>query len=463
MDIHMPSTHFTERLRRAVLDEDGDDLLFIGNFEVEEQWAVGEVTLPRLTSRASAAVVNRMDEFALLLADDRSHVLLKAAPDAGYLDYLQGVGFRLPTVHVLPVQDSQQSVTQDALSCLEQMPDLAELVARGVRLLPHGVSAIEEDLARRSSLPLAAPGWQTSKAVNSKVYSRRLAHELGLRQPEGWAASSVEELLAAGEAALGLLRRGVAVVVKEAFGVSGKGIAVVHSEQRLKRLVQLITDKAARAGVAPQFVIEAWLNKATDLNYQFTVARDGGVVFDFVKEAVTEGGVHRGHRFPAHLSPPQTTELLDAAAAIGKRLAEDGYFGVVGVDAILDDGGSLFPILEINARNNMSTYQLPAQELLLAEGQVAVAKHFDLRVTSRIAFDSVRVALDGLLVQSRGDSGMLINNFATVNAGLVDGSGDTEGSPGRLYVLSFASSEAELASLDADVAERLASVPGVRA
>lgn len=462
MDIHMHSTHFTERLRRAVLDEDGDDLLFLGNFEVEEQWAVREITLPRLTSKASAAVVNRMDEFALLLADDRSHVLLKAAPDAGYLDYLQSIGFRLPTIHVLPSQNPQQSVTQDALSCLDQMPDLSELVARGVRLLPHGVSALEEELARRSGLPLAAPGCQTSKAVNSKVYSRHLADELGLRQPEGWAASSVEELLVAGDAALSLLRGGEAVVVKEAFGVSGKGIAVVRSEQRLKRLVQLINDKAARADVAPQFVIEAWLNKATDLNYQFTVARDGGVVFDFVKEAITEGGVHRGHRIPAQLSPPQTTELLDAAAAIGKRLAEDGYFGVVGVDAILDTEGILFPILEINARNNMSTYQLPAQELLLADGQVAVAKHFDLRVTSRIAFDSVRGALEGLLVENRGATGMLINNFATVNAGLVDGSGDPEGSPGRLYVLSFASSEAGLAALDAEVAERLASVPGVR-
>ena len=43
-------------------------------------------------------------------------------------------------------------------------------------------------------------------------------------------------------------------------------------------------------------MVEEWVAKAADLNYQLTVGRDGGVEFNFVKEAVTDQGVHKGHR-----------------------------------------------------------------------------------------------------------------------------------------------------------------------
>ena len=42
--------------------------------------------------RAATAIVNRMDEFALLLAGPGDHVVLKAAPDPDYLSYLTSLG-----------------------------------------------------------------------------------------------------------------------------------------------------------------------------------------------------------------------------------------------------------------------------------------------------------------------------------------------------------------------------------
>lgn len=447
---------FTRRLKTALLGSPDAALVFLGNFEVEERWARGEHTLPRLSADGGAAVVNHMDEFALLLAGGADHVVLKAAPDPVYLAHLTDLGIDLPTVHVVASSDPRRTVTADALEDPALVARLAELAQDGVRLAAHGVSDVEEELAARAGMALAAPDSATCKAVNSKVYSRRVADELGLRQPGGWACESVDELREAFDAARPLVERGRKVVVKEAFGVSGKGIAVLEGERRMNRLLGMVAKQVEKSG-QPRvaFVVEEWVAKRADLNYQFTVARDGAVRFDFVKELLTEGGVHKGHRMPARLSDSQVAELVDTAGALGKKLAEDGYFGVVGVDAMVDPDGGLYPVVEINARNNMSTYQARVQERFVGDGRIALARHYPLRLTRPLPFAEARRLLDGLLLERPGGTGLLVNNFATVNAGArVDAAFD-----GRLYGLLVADSDDALRAADDEITARLEARP----
>ncbi len=409
---------FNTRLKRAVVGEPDASLVFLGNFEVEEQWARGEHTLPRVSAASGSAVVNHMDEFALLLAGPADHVVLKAAPDADYLDHLVGLGIALPTVHVVADQDPLRNVTEDALADPALVERLSGLDAH---LTAHGVS--------------------------------RAADELGLRQPTGWACDTVEQLEAAFAAAAGLVERGEKVVVKEALGVSGKGIAVLESPRRMDRLFRMIAKQVEKSG-QPRiaFCVENWVAKKTDLNYQFTVGRDGVTHFDFVKELYTEGGVHKGHRMPARLSGAQVDELVHTANLLGKKLAADGYFGVVGVDAMVDPDDGLYPVIEINARNNMSTYQVPSQERFVGAGQIALARHYPMRLTGEVGFAAVREQLDGLLLERRGGTGLLVNNFATVNAGARgDGAFD-----GRLYGILVGTSDEEIAAVDAEITTRLA-------
>ncbi|MFE4361036.1 hypothetical protein [Kitasatospora sp. NPDC056800] len=441
-----------DRLALALTGSPDARLLFLGNFEVEQQWALGEHTLPRLSAATSSAVVNRMDEFALLLAGGRDHVVLKTRPDGDYLGYLAGLGLDLPHVHVPAAQDPQRTVTEDALADPALLAELADLAADGCRIAAHGVSEPEERLAAATGLRLAGPDAATCKAVNSKVYSRRIADELGLRQPRGWACETLAELadaFAAVDAELGDGR----AVVKEAFGVSGKGIARLTSRRRGERILGLIAKQVEASG-RPRIamVVEEWVAKSTDLNYQFTVGLDGSVAFDFVKEQLTEDGVHKGHRMPARLGADQVDELRTAADLLGKRLAADGFHGVVGVDAMVDPDGGIYPVVEINARNNMSTYQVRLQERFVKPEQVAVARHYPLRLTEPLAFDELRRLLDGLLLDPAGGTGLLVNNFATVNAAFTGGGAPVDG---RLYGIVLADSAEELTTIDAEIADRL--------
>jgi D-alanine-D-alanine ligase-like ATP-grasp enzyme len=391
-----------------------------------------------------------MDEFAVLLAGANDHVVLKAVPDVDYLAYLEGLGVPLPTLHVVARQEPRRTVTEDALEDPELLARLSAL--RGCGLTAHGVSEVEERLALRTGLPLAAPDAATCKAVNSKVYSRRAADELGLRQPTGWACDNLAELHDAFVAARGLLARGHRVVVKEAFGVSGKGIAVLESERRMDRLLGMIGKQVEKSGQERiAFVVEDWVAKKADLNYQFTVGRDGTVAFDFVKELFTDGGVHKGHRMPARLSAAQVDELTDTARQLGKKLAADGYFGVVGVDAMVDPDDGLYPVVEINARNNMSTYQVPLQERFVGAGQIALARHYPVRLTEELGFATVRELLGATVLARAGGTGLLVNNFATVNAGARRDSAFD----GRLYGVIVGDSDDEVLALDAQITERI--------
>ncbi len=449
------SRNFLEGVKSACTGDPRTPFVLLGNFEVEDEWAKSEIGLPTVAGRASAAIVNRMDEFALLLAGKGDYVVLKSAPDPDYLAYLEGLGLDLPEILVVDDQDPANTVSVDALRSPRLLGELGALAAQGAHLLPHGMSELEERLCALTGLASALPAASLVKAVNSKIYSRQIADELGLRQAKGWECETVAEFAAVADAARASVVAGRRVGIKDAFGVSGKGIAVIDDERRLDQLLRMVSRRAERSGDdRVSLVVEEWADKATDLNYHFTVGRDGSVRFDFVKEALTEKGVHKGHRIPARISAAHAAEIERCARLLGGRLAADGFYGVVGVDAIVTGDGGLLPMLEINARNNMSTYQTGLQEKFMSAGTVALARQYDLALTGPISFAQLRDSLGDLLFDGTAPTGLLVNNFATVNAAAPT---DGDGRPysGRLYGLLMADSEPELAALDHAVATRL--------
>src|SRR5262249_42240993 len=118
---------------------------------------------------------------------------------------------------------------------------------------------------------------------------------------------------------------------------------------------------------------------------------------------------------------------------------------------------SVYPMIEINARNNMSTYQVRLQERFVPADGVALARHYSLRLHRPMPFHEVRDLLAGLLVEHAGGNGLLINNFATVNAAAATGTP----CDGRLYGLIVADSTERLSALDDEIGRRLGSAaPG---
>ncbi|GAB3845581.1 ATP-grasp domain-containing protein [Micromonospora andamanensis] len=444
------STAYLRKLKRALTGSADTPLVLLCNFEAEAQWARNHVGLP-VPSGATRPVVAAMEELGVLLAGAGDAILLSRPLDPDYRDYLTGQGLALPTMLVPENCRPERSTTANALDSPVLLDRLRQLGAAGAHLLPMGTTSDEEELARRSGLTLATPAAAVVERVNSKIYGRRLAEAAGLRPVPGVCCETRQELAEVLTRHRLRLESGEPLVVKDAYGVSGKGLLVLENPGRAAQLLRMVDRRAARTGDDRiHVVVEEWLPKRCDLNYQITIARDGRAELDFVKQALTAQGVHQGHLMPAELSDGQYRQIEYAAGAVAERLYADGYHGVVGVDAIVGADETVYPVLEINARLNMSTYQGGVTELCQPPGTVALARHYPLRLAASLEFDAVRRAL-ATLATARDTERVLVTCFATVTANAllpVGAGGPPEPFDGRLYALLVAADRDRLDDLD---------------
>ncbi|MFY1670282.1 ATP-grasp domain-containing protein [Plantactinospora sp. WMMB334] len=437
-------TSYLRTLKTNLLGTPDGRLVLVCNFEAENWWAEGHVGLPAPRFSAPTSVVSRMEEHGVLLAGADDVLLLKHPLDPGYREYLSRLGMPLPTVLVPENVRADRSTTEDVLDSPDLLRRLSALGAEGARLLPMGTTVLEQKLADRCGLPLAVPDATTFARVNGKIYSRRLTDSAGLRAVPGDCCETRDDLAAVLRRRRAALATGTRIVVKDAYGVSGKGLLLLDRPETADRLLRMVDRRAERSGDDRlHVVVEEWVEKSHDLNYQFTVADDGRITLDFVKRAITENGVHKGHLMPVALTPAQRTELAHAAEIVGVRLHSDGYAGVVGVDAVVATGGELYPVLEINARLNMSSYQGGVTERHQRDGQMALARHYPLRLAAPVSFDQLARTLAPVLERD-GAERFVVTCFGTVNAD-ADRPAPFDG---RLYALLVAADQERLAALD---------------
>jgi hypothetical protein len=390
--------------------------VWIGNIECEAAWVrPGAVTLPRVSSREDAAIVRHLEELPLCLGGAQDVLVLREAPDPAYLAYLTELGLTPPEPLLVHTNDPVESISSALLRDRDAVERIRGFAADGApwRMLPFGYTALEEELAREV-IPVFGGAADVTARVNSKLFSRRLSRELALPTVPGAECESPVSLREGYEALTAGLPSAAAVVIKEALGVSGKGLLVLESRARFEQVAALL-ERRSRAGGDFAFVLEAWLPRAAEINYQFFVSADGTVDVLAIKESFTRRGVHLGHRTPARLTPDQRELCETAAQGVGRRLFDLGFRGVAGVDAIIDDRGVLYPVLELNARHNMSTYELRLDALVGHELKV-VYRYYTLLAPRPVSFGEIHERLAPRLFRPGLRSGVGVHCFAPLNA-----------------------------------------------
>ncbi|QUL53164.1 hypothetical protein KDC22_22455 [Paenibacillus tritici] len=344
-----------------------------GSLESERYWREEDLaSLPAIPDAKALGIVQAMDEMLFAFCGNGDILLTRHGMDQAQYDYLQSLGYSFRTnLHPMTLGAEEPGTGLDELNVFELLgrlnpgPELSGLIPPGSLLEPFAVLPGTYEAVRRYKLLPVLPDEETVRAVNTKTYSAAMRDRLQLPNI-AHVVRSMEELLQSGAA---LLEKG-AFLIKDEYGVSGKGNQLVDSERMLRRMAGYL-ESSRNQGKRIRFVLEPLLDRETDFSCQFHIDSEGRISILSVQQLVNQGFAFG----ESHSPGPSLLEKLDREGywetmhSIGRELYADGYYGDVCVDSMVLRDGSLEPLVEINARKSMSLIKHHVDRRLKQEGR----------------------------------------------------------------------------------------------
>jgi hypothetical protein len=154
-----------------------------------------------------------------------------------------------------------------------------------------------------------------------------------------------------------LLKEGSSFLIKDLFGVSGKGILPIYSMFILNRICYYLK-KQEYEGKKTIFLIEPILNKEFDFSCQINIQINGEIDFISLHANEVEGFKHLNCRYlnSSRIQFLEKEKYFEKIELIGKELYNDKYFGPVCIDSMILKDGSVRVLVEINARKSMTLF-----------------------------------------------------------------------------------------------------------
>jgi hypothetical protein len=207
--------------------------------------------------------------------------------------------------------------------------------------------------------------WEIIREINSKAFS----HCYSIL-PEAALLADVAEL------ERWLQRVKGKKVIKTCFGLSGKGNRLI-SQNALNSSLLLFCNKEWNEGRV--MIGEPWLDKVFDFSSQWIIHSQGShellglTVFETDEKGMYLGTLagNKEKIFGSFLSYASDHQVF--AKKVLTDLAQKGFFGYVGIDALIYRLGEkicLYPIVEINARQTMSSVALRLQKKWFPEHSI---------------------------------------------------------------------------------------------
>lgn len=181
------------------------------------------------------------------------------------------------------------------------------------------------------------PPWDIVKMVNSKTFSFSRSPLEGAR----------------------LIYQGDSfdpnMVLKSCFGTAGRGL-IASDSPKAKNFCQQQWD------LNLPVIAEPLVQRTLDFSTQWIISTSGEIAYLGVTICkTTSSGIHISN--VAGMDPPPYVEKQKKVAMeVLQEMADMGYFGEVGFDAMVYNGEKLQPIVEINARKTMGSLTLNLQQ-----------------------------------------------------------------------------------------------------
>lgn len=328
--------------------------VWCGPFEAERYWRDARLaSLPFIRESGSGRLLDAMDEMLFVLSSPGDVVVTKAPMSSILLSYLHDIGFSFTNVVLTPDgetgNDDSSTLYEYGLRSIG-VEQFRKDNSNAGRLEPFAVVPGIEAFIEQTGLIGRFPSQDVIRQVNAKSYSLRVRDALRITNV-GETVDNLDMLL---EHARRLLEHGP-ILLKDDFGVSGKGNLLVDSLRILQRIARGFAAQIEQGRIM-RLIIEPFQTKQLDFSCQFKIDEQGVVSVISVQQLVNSG-------LAFGMSCTATAELMrrleenryfSTMRAIGERLYADGYWGDVCVDSMLLQDGTIAPLVEINARKSMS-------------------------------------------------------------------------------------------------------------
>lgn len=210
------------------------------------------------------------------------------------------------------------------------------------KLETWGHSRLAKGWADQKKIPYTIPDWDLVRMVNSKAYSFSKSPLPGGK----------------------LLRPGDKIppetILKTCFGTAGRGHLLSNSP-KAKTFCQQQWD------LGLPVISEPWVERESDFSTQWKIEENKEIVFLGATQCVTtSSGSHRSNivgdiewekRYESFIKAQK-----NKAQEVLEEMADWGFFGEVGFDAMIYGERKLQPIVEINARKTMGWATLMFQQ-----------------------------------------------------------------------------------------------------
>ncbi len=439
-------------------------VLHMGTFEAELHWREHNLaTLPALPDKEAERIVTAMDELLFAFCKPGDLLLTRYAMEPCQRDYTAALGFDFTTARTdleQPVRANLTSSTQPLHGggqLLQQSRTTEQQPMSVFRLLyEHGQSIADQlpiagtilspfawvpyisESSQRFGIQARQPLLETVRTVNTKHYSAQMKERLGLANPGVLIRSAAElELLGTN-----FLQDG-SFMIKDNYGVSGKGNLHIDSPALLQRIVNSIR-KQEQKGRNVQFVLERYSHKERDFSCQFHITEQGDIDILSVQWLANSQFAYRESLSPdiQFMDRLESSAYFDTMMEIGRQLYQDGYFGHVCIDSMTLIDGSIEPMVEINARKSMSLIKNSIDRYLRQYGLVGNMTNYTVSHDGTFTYEQLLIELEhrGLLFLPERGGGILPLTSAAWSVNHRDAPTGSK-HKGRLYLSAVAADE----------------------
>ncbi len=427
------------------------DSLYLGSFDSERFWRDPAFSqLPSIPDAQADTIVAVMDELMFASCHAQDGLLITRSPmDSTHADYLRDIGFRF-TNNEKPLASAGDSPSNEAICRLLQVTveqaHFRNMFSGLKGLVPYSVLPSTGAFCQHYGIAQRMPDIESVRKANSKLFSHSLEVEHLDELHGGEAVHSAAELETVGMRLLGTSP----LLIKDDFGVSGKGNLLVDSVPLLQRIVRHI-GKQERACKQTRFLLEPLLDKELDFSCQLEIGENGGVEIVSVQKMENAGFAFSAIQTAdtAFMERLCRAGYLDKIQVIAVRLYREGYFGPVCVDSMLLKDGSIRTVVEINARQSMGFINHYIDRFLAPFSTCGSLLFFSLGLTRRVEMEDIlqRLQQENILFLPDRPEGILPLSANTLTANWNPTAAGDTAFKGRFYVSIVATSQVKRASL----------------